>query len=143
MMSQCNSEQCHSCDETRKQLACPNSHQDCQPVALSLVLLHLKQPWSKALKEQIFFYCDDPTCDIVYFSADGFTITNDQLRAPLAYKDKQADSQLCFCFDIRLSDFKQNTALKNYVVEKTKNGSCACKTQHPAGRCCLKDFSRL
>jgi hypothetical protein len=53
------------------------------------------------------------------------------------------DLIICYCFDIRLSDYVKNPALKDFVLEKTKAGLCSCKSKNPSGNCCLKDFPAL
>lgn len=57
--------------------------------------------------------------------------------------DAPQDRIICYCFDIRLSDYLRDPALKEFVVEKTKAGLCSCKAMNPSGNCCLKDFPRI
>jgi hypothetical protein len=61
----------------------------------------------------------------------------------MATDDAMPDRMICYCFNIKLSDYKKNPALKESVLEKTRAGECSCKTMNPSGNCCLKDFPPL
>jgi hypothetical protein len=56
---------------------------------------------------------------------------------------------LCYCFDITaikyVSALKAQCAepIKNFVIQRTKTGECACEIKNPSGQCCLAHFKRL
>ena len=85
-----------------------------------------------------YFFCDDPGCDVVYFGQDDTVICRPQLRTPV----KNASALLCYCFGVTLDDASQNPEIRDFVVEKTRQGLCSCDTSNPSGRCCLKNFPR-
>jgi hypothetical protein len=53
------------------------------------------------------------------------------------------DRIICYCFDIRMSDYSKDLSLKDFVLAKTKAGLCSCKSKNPSGNCCLKDCSTV
>ena len=123
----------------RKQ-ACPVNRQDYILVALKTVLHHIKKSWEANLKEQGYYFCNDPECDIVYFGEDGRAIKTSELHTTISAKQKEANAPICYCFDVKRSDAENNPEVKEFVIEQTKIGNCSCETSNPSGRCCLKDF---
>ncbi|MCF6204409.1 MAG: hypothetical protein L3J59_12215, partial [Methylococcaceae bacterium] len=59
------------------------------------------------------------------------------------------NNKLCYCFDVNVAEYiqalKNNTAseIKNFVIQKTKSGECACEIRNPSGQCCLANFKQL
>ena len=129
-----------------KRHTCPENGKEYLQVPFSTVLQHIKKPWNikdTVNKEQSYYFCSDPTCEVVYFSEDNAVIYKSALRTVVAVKENNDDAALvCYCFDITLKEAKNDSKLRQYVIEKTKNNLCACETQNPSGRCCLKDFPK-
>jgi hypothetical protein len=123
----------------RKQ-TCPSNHHDYFLVPLKTVLHHVKYSWQANLKDQGYYFCNDPECDIVYFGEDGSVINKTELRTKIAAKEKDDEALVCYCFGVSLSNAKENSDIKNFVIQQTKVGHCSCETSNPSGRCCLKDF---
>lgn len=111
-------------------------------VSAHTILHHLKQPELWQERGRRYFFCDDPGCDVVYFGDDGSVILKSQLRTTVGVKEAGDDSPLCYCFDITRAAALADPALKDSVVEKTRQGLCSCETSNPSGRCCLKDFPK-
>jgi hypothetical protein len=92
-----------------------------------------------------YYFCAAKECAVGYFSSDGNSIPKQHLRAFQAL----LDDKLCYCFDIDSAQYQaallDNTdaAIKDFVVQKTKSGDCACEIRNPSGQCCLADFKRL
>ena len=126
-----------------KKLACPVNHKDYIRVPLKTILHHLKQSWNYTLIEQAYYYCDDPDCEVVYFSEDNSVIKKSELRTPIAAKEKYQDAFICHCFGVSLEDVTLNPDIKEFVIQQTKQGNCSCETSNPSGRCCLKDFPKI
>lgn len=122
---------------------CPVGGNRCIKVSYKTVLQHVKTPWKENVKPQDYFFCDDPACEIVYFSSEGEKITKHQLRSRVGVKEMLDDSPLCYCFDISLRDYKDNPSLIDFVKEKTRQALCDCSARNPSGRCCLKDFPQV
>ena len=51
-------------------------------------------------------------------------------------------TMLCYCFGFTWQDYYDDPAVREYVIEQTKNGNCECSTKNPSGQCCLKDFPK-
>lgn len=122
------------------QRPCPVSGQLCAVVSRRTVLHHLQAPWSREVREQDYYFCDDPGCPVVYFDRDASTITAEALRTEVGVKALGLDATLCYCFGISFGAAADNPAIREFVVEQTQQGICACEARNPSGRCCLRDF---
>jgi hypothetical protein len=121
---------------------CPACNEVGLSVKFTTILQHLKQPWSKNIKDQNHYFCHTADCHVVYFSNDDSLIPKSKIRDLIGIKELENDAtHLCYCFDITHQDYKNDSSLKQYVVDLTKNGSCSCETKNPSGRCCLRDFA--
>jgi len=125
-----------------KRHCCPKNGKQYLEVPYRTVLHHVKNPWDLSLKEQRYYFCDDPRCEIVYFGLDNTFITQSMLRTIVGIKTTTDDALICYCFGITKTEARSNKQAKAFVVEQTKNGTCACEIRNPTGRCCLKDFPK-
>ena len=126
-----------------KSRACPSDGEEYHSVPFATVLHHLKHPWVNTPKEQLFYFCDNPECDVVYFGQNDDIIKKDRIRSLIGAKDQSSDAMICYCFDIKRSEAISNPDARSFVKEQTKQGSCSCKTFNPSGKCCLKGFPKL
>lgn len=129
-------------EQPPKRYVCPENGQQYLEVPYSTVLHHVKEPWKLALKEQAYYFCDDPDCDVVYFGIDDFTIRKNQLRTNIGIKETSEDALICYCFGVSKLEAKTNKQVKEFVIVQTKHSQCSCTTHNPSGRCCLKDFPK-
>ena len=141
-MSGCCTSSCNEKVSTRRH-RCPVNGLECSEVPEKTLLHHIKTPWTWINKTQGYYYCDDPDCDVVYFGEDDSLIRKFELRTPVGIKEDTSDSLVCYCFGITKAEAMKTPGIKEYVVQKTKEGVCTCETSNPSGRCCLKDFTRL
>lgn len=125
----------------RKQ-ACPANQNNYVLTSLKTVLHHIKTSWNAKLKEQGYYFCHDPKCDVVYFGEDGSVIKTSELRTTISVKQNEDDDLICYCFGIKRKDAKNDCSIKEFVIKQTKIGNCSCETSNPSGRCCLKDFPK-
>lgn len=109
-------------------------------VTLKTILHHIKESWKANLKEQGYYFCNDPECDVVYFGEDGYMINKSELRTKIAAKEKNDNALVCNCFGVSQVNAINNSEIKDFVIQQTKIGNCSCETSNPSGRCCLKDF---
>lgn len=140
----CSSSSCSSSQASNKHI-CPANGKAYTKIPESTLYHHLKEPWLDAghNTNQTFYFCDDPDCDVVYFGEDDSVITRSELRTKVAVKEPHNDDALiCYCFGVSQKQARENPQAKAFVVEKTKQGLCACDTRNPSGRCCLKDFPK-
>jgi len=102
-------------------------------------------PENQTLITDSYFFCPSKTCAVGYFSSAGNLIDKQQLRC---YQTIQNDA-LCYCFDIGtkqyLAALKAHCAepIKDFVMQRTKVGECACEIRNPSGQCCLANFKYL
>ncbi len=135
----CSSASCSLNSAPRKQ-HCPGNNALCSQVSQTTILHHIKQPWHWEAKEQAYYFCSDPGCEVVYFGQDNSIITQSELRTEVGIKAKLPESIICYCFGVTYKDVSLDPDIKAFVIDKTRDHSCACETRNPSGKCCLKDF---
>ncbi|TAN65433.1 MAG: hypothetical protein EPN17_16685 [Methylobacter sp.] len=105
----------------------------------------VKFPENQHITSGSYYFCPAEQCSIAYFSSAGNRIPKAHLRS---YQEIR-QGKLCYCFDIDtdlyLSALRVNRAesIKEFVIQRTKVGECACESRNPSGRCCLAEFKRL
>lgn len=121
---------------------CPQCGQVCKSVAIRTLYHQVRFPENQAIAPNDYYFCLTKECSIGYFSATGNSIPKQVLRS---YQDI-TDDKICYCFDISTKQYRSalsdNTAetLKNFIIQKTKSGECACEIRNPSGQCCLAKF---
>ncbi len=134
---------CHSRCSTglpSRSHTCPVNGRKYKSVALKTILHHIASPWKWVEKQQGYYFCDDPNCDVVYFGEDDSIIKKSELRTIVGIKDEKPDALACYCFGVSYSEAQLNPGIKEFIIQKTKDGICSCDTSNPAGRCCLRYF---
>ncbi len=117
----------------------------CRSVEMRTVYLQLRFPENQAVTPDHYFFCPAKTCSIGYFSTAGNIIPSLHLKS---HHDIQQD-RLCYCFDIDATDYvdalraNRAEAIKDFVIQRTKSGECACEITNPSGLCCLAKFKLL
>jgi hypothetical protein len=104
---------------------------------------HVKHPWRLETDGKTFYFCDDPDCEIVYFSNDDSVIAKSVLRTQVGIKTRLPEAMLCYCYGVTLADFNEEPSIKDYIIKQTKLGLCSCESTNPSGKCCLKNFPQL
>ena len=122
--------------------SCPQCGAKCRSVNVDTMLHQLQRPWARPLDGGPYFFCAVPGCDLVYFSPGGGQFSLADLRQPVGQKQTGDERLLCYCFGVRLQDYRVNPEVRDFVVAQTKAGVCACASRNPSGRCCLVDFSK-
>lgn len=138
MSNTCHTE-CVTESRSRKH-ACPVNGIEYKSVALKTLLHHIRSPWELVEKQQGYFFCDDPNCEVVYFGEDDSIITTSEIRTIIGIKARSPDALTCYCFGVSNLEAQLYPNIRDFVVRKTKAGICSCDTSNPSGRCCLKDF---
>lgn len=141
-MSDCYSKQNQKNDHKSKRHTCPENNKAYGEVPYKTILHHIKAPWNLALKEQAYYFCSDPDCDVVYFGYDNSTIDKDQLRTKVGIKESSDEALICYCFGVSRSAAKANEKAKEFVIKQTRSSLCSCTTNNPSGKCCLKNFPK-
>jgi len=124
-----------------KRYACPINGKTYSGVSSTTILHHVNEPWQWAGKQQGYYFCTDPDCNVVYYGQDGSLILKSELRTTVGVKEKSDESLVCYCFGVTKSK-ANNEKVKNFVIIRTKEKACACSTHNPSGKCCLKDFPK-
>lgn len=138
-MSDC----CCSCSTNKaSKSTCPVNGKEYRPVSIKTIKHHIKEPWKWASKDQEYFFCDAPECEVVYFGEDKSCIKRSELRSSVGVKERKPVSTICYCFGTTYEDYQNDKGIKEYVTEQTKNKTCDCEIRNPSGKCCLKDFPK-
>ncbi|MCG7877692.1 MAG: hypothetical protein G8D81_20605 [gamma proteobacterium symbiont of Clathrolucina costata] len=138
-MSHCCSEPGHDINRPSKH-RCPANGIEYSEVSAKTVTHHVYRPWLLDGHTKRYYFCDDPTCDVIYFGDDDSVISQAQVRTRVGVKEQSDDAMLCYCFGVTKSDAASEPGIRAYIVRQTKLGVCSCETSNPAGVCCLKTF---
>ena len=141
-MSKCSTSGCQTSVKKAKH-SCPANGRQSIEVPKQTVLHHLAKPWLHPLKDQKYYFCSDPNCNVVYFGDDNMLIHTNELRTRIGIKDQSAEALICYCFGVSRADAISNKQVREFVIQQTKASTCACEVFNPSGRCCLKDFPDL
>jgi len=124
-------------------LPCPECDQNGLVVNKKTILQHIKNPWMSKLDAEVYFFCRNAECDVVYFSARNETFNKKNLRTQIGIKEQNDEALICFCFGVNKAVAAADKSVKEFVIAQTKHAVCACETANPSGRCCLKDFPKI
>ena len=69
-----------------KKHTCPLDGYEYLEVPVSTIIHHLSKPWTWHAHDETYYFCDNPDCDVVYFSATNQIITQAQLRTDVGQK---------------------------------------------------------
>lgn len=95
-----------------------------------------------------FYFCQQPTCAIVYFTNAGETYSTLDTRLIPWQKQPAGRRRICYCFDeneASMLDEMEETgrcAAVRRVRDHIAAGRCACEIRNPRGTCCLGDLMR-
>ena len=140
-MTDCCDTKPSSCNPPKK-ACCPVNGKAYSSVGVKTILHHLADPWVKKVKDQSYYYCTDPNCDVVYFGEDQSVIGKCALRTKVGIKETSADRSVCYCFGVSYTVAENDERAREFVAEMTRQSLCSCETSNPSGRCCLKDFPK-
>ncbi|NOR52299.1 MAG: hypothetical protein GQ470_06725 [Gammaproteobacteria bacterium] len=94
-----------------------------------------------------YHFCENPTCDTVYFNRDGEQIfTTEQLINRVTCKDPSPETPLCYCFKITKGDAlyeyqdSHQSSVLEVIEEKMGERSCFCDKSNPRGICCTTEI---
>lgn len=122
-----------------KKRLCPVCSTIARQVGVTTIKHHVVDPWRRAFSDQGYYFCADAFCSVVYFGQDGLCIRRDEMRTHVGVKDDTPSALICYCFGVRKEDAIY-AEVKSFVLNETKQHSCACSVRNPSGKCCLTDF---
>jgi rRNA-processing protein FCF1 len=128
---------CCSTSNVSKEIeTCPLCHSKSEKVGEKTVLSLLKEESQLLLDNQKLYYCNNHSCDLVYFSENQRFYKSD-IKINI-------DDKVCFCFDISKAEFKEEGKDKtlNKININMKNIGCNCDTKNPSGKCCTIQIKR-
>jgi len=140
-MSDC----CCSNASAKTREVCPECGSACISVGRRTLYHQVRFPENLTITADSYYYCPSKQCAVGYFSSYGNAVPKQYLRS---YSEIQED-KLCYCFDIDADQYssalKTNRAepIKDFVIQRTKSGECACEIRNPSGQCCLANFKYL
>ena len=140
-MSDC----CCKNTSTKTKQICPECGSTCKSVGMPTLYHQVRFPENQAIITDSYFFCPAKPCSVGYFSSVGNTIPKQHLRSCQAI---QSDA-LCYCFDIDAEQYlsaleaQRAAPIKDFVMQRTQAGECACEIRNPSGQCCLANFKYL
>ena len=91
-----------------------------------------------------FFFCPDPDCEVVYFTASGDEIYRKaDLTVRVGLKETEDPVPVCYCFEFTRAMLREEiertgaTTIPQKIQEEIAAGRCACEVKNPQGTCCL------
>lgn len=106
----------------------------------------LKAELRNQVRDGVYHFCGDPTCDLVYFSTDrSQTFTKADLAVRVGIKETMAPRPLCYCFGHSYESLREEWAATgkistpDAIKAEVKAGTCRCEVTNPGGGCCLGD----
>lgn len=115
--------------------------------AVTIKSLVKKEYIQKLSSIRVFFYCQTPSCEVIYFKPNEI-IRQKQLIKEVGLKDWTNPSTLCYCFnwtkekiEEEINEFGKTNAIED-IREKMNTIGCNCEIKNPSGKCCLKDVKK-
>ncbi|MEQ1560432.1 MAG: hypothetical protein ABL933_16040 [Methyloglobulus sp.] len=124
---------------------CPQCGSACKHVEMRTLYHQVQFPENQGVPLDTYYFCSTKECPTGYFSITGNSVPKQHLKMR---QEIQKDT-LCYCFDIDAADYltalriNNAEAIKNFVMQRTKSGQCACELRNPSGQCCLTKFKHL
>ena len=94
------------------------------------------------------YFCQEPTCSVVYFTTDGQVYSGADLRVPVWQKEPAGNRRICYCFDENEESMRRELvetgrcAAVQRVRAHITADRCACELRNPRGTCCLGDLMK-
>lgn len=97
-----------------------------------------------------FYFCETPTCSVVYFSSDNrMLFETSDIRVKVWQKEKNRDDvPACYCFNNSISSIKAEIMKSGKsdvlyrIGKEVKEGNCRCEVTNPQGSCCLGNVAK-
>lgn len=132
---------------TRGTTCCPASGTNGKPVNLQTVKALLTPVALQWMHTSQHRFCPEPTCDVVYFDADGNRYAKNDIRVRVWQKEPFGARMVCYCFGENEAGIRReiDAGGKSDAVDRVRAhidaGRCACDVRNPRGVCCLGDVA--
>lgn len=126
---------------------CPGCGKSGREVAGKTVRAILKPSAAAGLDKEAYRFCDEPTCDVLYFDG-AFAARKDQASIRIGIKETEDPVSLCYCFEFTRADVRAQvqatgrSTIPERIAAEIKAGHCACETKNPSGVCCLGEVRK-
>ncbi len=126
---------------------CPVSGTRGAPVDLQTVKALLTETALARVGSSAHRFCPEPSCEVVYFDADGACYRKGDVRVPVWQKEPFGHRMVCYCFGESEDSIRaeMTTTGQSHAVERVRGhitaGRCACELRNPRGVCCLGDLT--
>lgn len=80
----CSSTSCSTSHQLKHR--CPANAVEYRAVPSKTIAHHIARPWEWSDRGHAYFFCEDPDCDVVYFSDDDQVILQSELRTVVGNK---------------------------------------------------------
>lgn len=93
-------------------------------------------------------FCRTPSCEALYYGADGRFIEKAAARVRVGLKESKDPVPLCYCFNFSRADVRREVAqtggctIPVRITAEVRAGRCACEVKNPSGACCLGEVNR-
>lgn len=93
-------------------------------------------------------FCRTPTCDVLYYGADGRVVEKNKARVRVGVKETDDPVALCYCFNFSRADVRLEVAetgscgIPARITAEVRAGRCACEVKNPSGACCLGEVNK-
>jgi bacterioferritin-associated ferredoxin len=125
--------------------ACPDCRKESIEVDRIAVGNHVKEAcWP--LGNEKFYICENPSCEVVYFSESGNKILKKKdVKTRVTFKEKDPPRPLCYCKQVTEEDViaaieKGAKSFEEVKLATGIGGGGQCKVTNPAGRCCSRNY---
>ena len=125
--------------------ACPACKRVGRPVGDVTVRAMLAHEQAERLLSLEIRFCRTPSCEVVYYGADGRVARKQDIRVRVGLKETEAPIPLCYCFGFSRADVEREVAqtgsctIARQIAAEIRAGRCACEVKNPSGACCLGD----
>lgn len=119
-----------------------------RPVERQTVFHHVKPEYLTRVNGEVYRFCPDPNCAVVYFGESGTRFTVDEVRELVSTKATGDARPICYCFGFTEGDAREDiiktgtSIIPKQISQLIKAGICACEVRNPAGVCCLGEVNR-
>ena len=122
---------------------CPRDGVRCHTVSATTIKHHIKKAWAWVAKDQAYYFCANPDCDVIYFGEDDVILDITALRTEVGIKQSSELALVCYCYGVTKHEAVNNPEAYRFILRETKQKHCASETRNPSGSCCLADIKRL
>lgn len=129
--------------------ACPATGKQGKVVKLiTLKALLTPQALTRLEPVDTYYFCSDPACPVVYYSAS-CSYRGEDLKVPVFQKDPGNDVPVCYCFAYSRHDLANRSVnedarrIPEVIREHVRANRCGCEVNNPQGSCCLGNVTRM